>query len=171
MTTTAYPSGGSATASAALWSLSATIVLASFTHARDFGVIAFVTGAVLIAVLLLLAGYQRRTGSWLTLLLWGLLELWVIGGFGFFGGFWNHAVKVAVSALNGGVLPPSWEPLFMSPDLGNLAYETAGILTFGASVLAAFFGYRYARALRATSGGAGQGAVGSAASAADQATL
>lgn len=125
-----------------------TITLASITHAYEFGTPAFVVGAIVVAILFALTSHYRRTGNRLVLVLYGLLNLWVIGGFGLVGGLWNHAVKVAVSAVNGGALPLSLERFFMSPDLGSTTYEAIGILTFGASMFAAHFGYRYVRTVR-----------------------
>jgi hypothetical protein len=123
-------------------------MLASITHAYEFGTVAFVAGAVVIAILFALSSHYRRTGNRPVLVLYGLLNLWVIGGFGLVGGLWNHAVKVAVSAATGGALPQSLERFFMSPNLGGATHEIIGILTFGASLFAVYFGYRYARTLR-----------------------
>ena len=131
-----------------LVSVSVTAFLAAVTHAYDFGTAAFGVGAFIIALLVVLSRRQQRTGSRLALVLYGLLNLWIIGGFGVVGGFWNHAVKVPLIAANGGTLPPALEPLFMSPDLGSLTYEVVSILTFGASVFAAYFGYRFVRTVR-----------------------
>lgn len=148
MTTSSHRAGPSATAaSASLWSISVTAILASITHAYEFGSVAFVVGATVIAVLFVLSSKYGRTRSKPVLLIYGLLNVWIIGAFGLVGGLWNHAVKLAVSVANGGVLPPSWQRLFMSPDLGSATYETIGILMFGASMFAAYFGYRFARAL------------------------
>lgn len=167
MTTSWHQSSrSSATASRALWSISVTVILASITHAYEFGTAALVVGAIVIAILSVLSRHLR-TGNRPAFLLYGLyalLSLWVVVGFGLVGGLWNHAVKVAVSAVNGGVLPPSLERFFMSPDLGSVAYETIGILTFGASMFAAYFGYRNVRAGRrmARVDSQGQGALRSA---------
>lgn len=147
MTTAAHQPSGS-TFAASRWSISTTVGLAAITHAYEFGAVAFGVGAVVIATLFASSGHYRRTGHRLGLGLYGLLNLWIIGGFGLVGGLWNHAVKVAVSGANGGVLPRSLERFFMSPDLGGATYEIVGILTFGASLCAVYFGYRYARTLR-----------------------
>jgi hypothetical protein len=147
MTTTSHQPR-SPTLAASLWSISITVILASITHAYEFGIVAFAVAAVVIAVLLALSSHYRRTGNRPVLALYGLLNVWVIGGFGLVGGLWNHAVKAAVSVANGGALPQSLERFFMSPDLGSATYEIIGILTFGASIFAAYFGYRFARTVR-----------------------
>lgn len=149
MTTSAQSSSLSAiAASRLLWSIAATVVLASITHAYEFGAPAFAVGAIVIALLSALSGRYRRTGTRPALVIYGLLNLWIIGAFGLVGGLWNHAFKVVVSAAHGGALPPALEPFFMSPDLGSATYEAIGILTFGASLCAAYFGYRFARMVR-----------------------
>jgi hypothetical protein len=148
--TTAAQQPSRSTIAASLWSVSITVMLAAITHAYEFGSAAFVVAAVVIAILFVLSSHYRRAGNRLVLVVYGLLNLWVIGGFGLVGGLWNHAVKVAVSLANGGALPVSLERCFMSPDLGSATYEALGILTFGASMVAANFGYRFARTVRWT---------------------
>lgn len=162
MTTASQQSSRSTSAaSRSLWSISMTITLASITHAYEFGTPAFVVGAIVVAILFALTSHYRRTGNRLVLVLYGLLNLWVIGGFGLVGGLWNHAVKVAVSAVNDGALPLSLQRFFMSPELGSAPYEAIGILTFVASMFAAYFGYRFARTVRwiGRADSPGQGAV------------
>ncbi len=125
--------------------VSLTVALAAITHAYEFGPPAFLVGGIAIALLTTLGlGYQR-TGNRFLIALYALLNLWVIGGFGMVGGLWNHTVKVALCAAHGGTLPSSLEAGFMSPELGSAAYETVGILTFVASLVAAVFGYRFIR--------------------------
>lgn len=133
------------TASRSLLSIAVTASLAAITHAYDFGIPAFIVGAVIIATLIALSRRYRRTGSRPAVVLYGLLSLWIIGGFGLVGGFWNHAVKGTLMAANGGALPSGLEPLFMSPDLGPPVYEVGYILLFAASALAAYLGYRFVR--------------------------
>jgi len=133
------------TASRSLLSISVTAALASITHAYDFGIPAFIVGAVMIAALAALSRRYQRTGSRPAVVLYGLLNLWIIGGFGLVGGFWNHAVKIPLMAMNGGTLPSTLWPLFMSPDLGSPTYEVLYILLFAASVPAAYLGYRFVR--------------------------
>ncbi len=140
----------SSAASRSLWTIAATVILASITHAWDFGHPAFVAGAIVLAILYALNRAYRRTGSRLSLVFYLLLILWIVGAFGVVGGLWNHAVKLAVSVANGGALPPSMERLFMSPDLGGAGYEATWILMGVAGVVAAWFGYRFARTARWT---------------------
>ena len=130
-------------------SVSLTAALASVTHAYEFGPAAFVVGAAAIAMVVALGLGYRRSGSRAALALYVALGLWIVVGLGIVGGFWNHAVKDVVCALRGGPLPASAEPWFLSPAPGDAVYETAGILTFVASVAAAVHGHRFIRARRA----------------------
>lgn len=128
-----------------LQSVSLAALLASVTHAYDFGVVAIALGVVVIAVLGALSARVRSSRSRVTLAVYALLNLWIIGGFGIVGGFWNHTVKLVLAAAHGGAVPQAAQRLFMSPDLGSVGYEASGVLTFVAAVLAATFGYRFVR--------------------------
>jgi len=151
MTSSTTQSGRSrGTASRSLWSIAATVILAAFTHAYDFGPAAFLAGTVVLVTLFLVNARYRRTQSRFAALLYSLLSLWVIAGFGLLGGVWNHAVKLVVVAGSGGTLPSALEPLFMSPDLGGATYEALWIVLGVASVFAGYFGYRFARTVRWT---------------------
>lgn len=146
MTALESPSSASAiAASRSLLSVAATVVLAAITHAYDFGPAAFVAGAVVLGMLFTLNRHYRRVGSRLAIVLYGLLSLWVIVGFGLVGGVWNHAVRDVLSTANGGTLSTAIQPLFMSPELGSAVYETFWILLGAAALLAAYFTYRLAR--------------------------
>ena len=79
-----------------------------------------------------------------------MLTLWIVVAFGFVGGFWNHAFKVVVVALHDGAVPAELVGLFMSPEIGSVAFESLGILTFAASLIAADDGYRFARVVSDT---------------------
>lgn len=130
-------------------SVSLTAALASVSHAYDFGPPAFLAGALVISLLAALGlGYQR-TGNRFVLVLYVLLSLWIVAGFGIVGGFWNNGVKLAACAIRGGPLPPSAAPWFTSLEPGSGVSETAGVLTFVASLAAAVFGYRFVRAIHA----------------------
>ena len=162
MTASYAQSDGSAiAASRSLWSITATVTLAAITHAYDFGVAAWVAGAIVIVLLFSLSNRYRRTGSRLAAVFYSLLSLWVIAGFGLVGGVWNHAVKIVLTAVNGGTVPAGLEPLFMDPELGSVSYEAFWVLLGIASVAAAFYGYRFVRTVRWTARAdvADQGAV------------
>jgi hypothetical protein len=155
-------------ASRSLGSISVTAFIAAINHAYDFGAPAFIVGAIAISLLVILSGRARRTGGRVALVFYGLLNLWIIVGFGLVGGFWNHAVKLAVVAARGEI-PTGLEVLFMSPELGSTGYEVSGVLMFVACLFAGHFGYRYARAVlgRARNDASGDSAVRAAPDAAD----
>jgi len=129
-----------------LQSVALTVALAAITHAYEFGPVAFAAGIAIIALLWSFMAHYRRTGRRSALVPYGLVALWVIAGLGIVGGFWNHAVKVVVVALHNGAVPVELEKLFMSPELGSFTNESIGVLTFVASLMAAYHGYRFVRA-------------------------
>ena len=153
MTTTARHSRPDRDVAAmSLLSVSLTAILAAITHAYEFGPAALVVGAIGVAVLAALSIGFRRTGNRVILGLYALLDLWIIGGFGIVGGFWNHAVKAVLVAVHAGTLPPSVATWFIAPELGSVVYETLGILTFVTGLAAARDGYRFLRSARASRG-------------------
>ncbi len=141
-----------------LCGISATVMLSSITHAYEFAsAVPYAVGATIVAFLYLLHRlYSRGHLRW-AFVLYGLLNLFIIGGPGIWNGLWNHAVKLAARAHHEGTLPPALEPLIVSPDLG-IVYETVAVLTFVASMFAAWFGFRYARVIvRGARVGSGRG--------------
>lgn len=123
--------------------ISTTVILASITHAYEFGFRAFIAGFIVIALLCGMNVLFRRTRSKFFLVFYGLLNAWVIIGFGLINGFWNHAVKVFLNLLHNGYLPPFLAKLFMTPQIGSFFLESVGILTFVMSIFAAYYGYRF----------------------------
>lgn len=128
-----------------LYSVSVTALMASVTHAYDFGPVALLAGVATVTVLYLLRARFLQTAGWAPFAGYGLLSLWIIVGFGLVGGFWNHTVKVALVTVYRG-MPAGHEGLFMSPEVGTVVLEGSGVLTFIACLFAAYFGYRFVRA-------------------------
>ena len=122
---------------------SAVVVLASVTHAYEFGYRAFIAGLILIALLCALNILYRRTRNKVFLVLYGLLNAWVIIGFGLFNGFWNHAFKLFLIFLHNGSLPPFLAKFFMTQQTGGIFFEGVGMLTFVMSIFAANYGYKF----------------------------
>ena len=127
---------------ASLAASSATIVLASVTHAYEFGYRAFAAGFAIIVLLYGISKLYQRTGHKVLLVFYGLLNAWVVIGFGLVNGFWNHAFKVFLHYLHNGSLPPFLAKLFMTPQIGSFVYEGTGVLTFAMSVAASYYGYK-----------------------------
>lgn len=126
-----------------LAAISATVILASITHAYEFGHRAFIAGFIVIALLCGMNILYRRTKNKVFLVFYGLLNAWVIIGFGLLNGFWNHAFKLFLNYLHNGFLPPFLAKLFMTPQTGSFFFEGAGILTFVMSIFAAYYGYKF----------------------------
>lgn len=76
------------------------------------------------------------------LLFYGLVNAWVIIGFGLVNGFWNHALKASLYYLHNGYLPPFFAKLFITSQIGSFFYEGVGVLTFITSIFAAHFVYK-----------------------------
>jgi len=131
-----------------LYSVSATVLLASVTHAYDFGLPALVVGVVVVGALYLLRRRFLYTGGWGAFTIYGLLNLWIIAGFGLVGGLWNHTVKMAL--IQHGGIPAGLEGLFMRPEAGSVLFEGSGMLTSLTCLIAAYFGYWFVRAALAS---------------------
>lgn len=129
-------------ANLSLLSITLTTILASISHAYEFGYHAFVAGFILLFLLCALNILFQRTRSMISLLFYGLVNAWVIIGFGLVNGFWNHALKVSLYYLHNGYLPPFLAKFFITPQIGSSFYEGVGVLTFIMSILAAHFGYK-----------------------------
>lgn len=135
---------------ASLVSLVLTVLLASITHADEFGFRAFAAGFAMAAILSLLNIWFQRTGNGVALWVYGLLSAFIIAGFGIFNGFWNHAFKVFLTYLHGGHLPPLLASLFMDPRVGGPLYEGIGVATFVSSMFAAYFIFKTIQTARKT---------------------
>jgi|WetSurMetagenome_2_1015567.scaffolds.fasta_scaffold502356_2 hypothetical protein len=119
-----------------------TVIASSVVHFYDFGFNALIIGAVMIifthAIFFLFLHTKKRV----FLVSYGLLNLFFIIGFGIFRGFWNHAIKLLLSYMHGG-LPPVFSKLFINPVIGSTFYETTGVLIFISSMFAAYFVYKF----------------------------
>jgi len=128
-------------ASRSLVVISAIVILASMTHANEFGHGAFIVGSFVIAILCVLNILYQRTKNKIFLVSYGLINALVVIGFGLINGFWNHAFKVFLYYLHNNSLPPFLAQLFMTPQIGSFFYEGAGVLTFVLSVVAVYYGH------------------------------
>lgn len=119
-----------------------TVILASVSHAYFFGHQAFVAGMGLVLIISALIYIYKRNSNKLILFFYFLLNALVIIGFGIINGFWNHAIKVALTYLHGGYLPPVFIGLFHDPDMGTFFQESIGVLTFITSMFAAYYAFK-----------------------------
>lgn len=122
-----------------------TVLLATITHAYIFGYRAFVAGFAFIFLLTLLNIYYQRKKNTLSLLFISILNVIVVVGFGLINGFWNHTLKVALTYLHGGHLPPVFTGLFQNPAMGTFFEEGIGILTFITSIFSAYYAFKLVR--------------------------
>lgn len=122
-----------------------TVLLASISHAYFFGHTAFVAGIGLILIIGALNFMYKRYASKTILIFYLLLNALVIIGFGIINGFWNHIIKVALTYLHGGQLPPVFTGLFQNAEMGTFFQEAIGALTFIASIFSAYYGLKMVR--------------------------
>ena len=127
-----------------LVSVTLTVIFATITHAYDYGLghSALIAGCIVVVICSVLNILYQRTRNKAILLFYELLNAWIIIGFGIVNGFWNHAFKVFLNFLHGGYLPPVMARLFMNPKIGSVFLECVGILTFVASMFAAYYGFK-----------------------------
>lgn len=130
-------------------SLPSTIVTGAFTslhHAYEIGFYAVILVAIFMVSPALVMQWYRKTRSRASLLVYGLLNTWLVFGFGVVDGFWNHIILPlglrfrTLASLHGG-----GSTIVESIAVGNWLYEGAGILTFGASIFAAYYAYKFIR--------------------------
>ena len=120
-----------------LVSVSSTSALTTVHHFYKLGAGAFAVGLMTLVLPVVFLWWFRNTQRNLPLLLYALVNLWIIVGFGIIDGFWDSAVKVYFSNF---LFPDS--RLFIRAPLGSFVFEASGILTFIASMFAAYYGYR-----------------------------
>ena len=136
-------------ASLSLISIIATAVLTSIHHFYEVGFLAVVLVLLFIGSPILLMQQFRNTERKVFLWLYGLLNTWLVIGLGLVDGLFNHTFKLlsfqvhTLLALHGGSTK-TVEKAFE----GNLIYEGTGILTFIASMFAAYYGYKFIQSIR-----------------------
>jgi hypothetical protein len=125
-----------------LISTALTVLLASISHAYYFGHKAFVAGIGFLLIISALNFIYRRYANKLVLLFYFLLNIFVVMGFGIINGFWNHTIKVALTYLHGGHLPPFFIGLFQDPNMGTFFQESVGVLTFITSMFSVYYAFK-----------------------------
>ncbi len=127
--------------------LTSTIVTAACTslhHYIELGFSAMILLILFVAIPVFLIQRFRNTGSRWALRTYGILNAWLIVGFGVVDGLWNHIVKPLglkfheLLAFHGG-----GANVTRSAVEGGLLSDITGMLTFFASIGAAYFGYKY----------------------------
>jgi branched-chain amino acid transport system substrate-binding protein len=118
-----------------------TSALTTVHHFYKLGTAAFALGVITTVFPIVFQWWYVQTRRGLPLTLYTLISLWIIVGFGIVDGFWDSTVKVYLSNF---LFPDS--RFFIRPPLGSFVYEASGILTFIASIFAAYYGYRVVQA-------------------------
>lgn len=136
-------------ASLSLVSTIVTAVLTSIHHAYEIGFAAVILVVLfVVAPIVLMRGFKNN-GTKEFLWAYGLLNTWLVVGLGLVDGLGNHIIKPVgflfqrLAAFHGGstrVVEKAVE--------GGLIYESAGMLTFVASMFAAYYGYKFIWASR-----------------------
>lgn len=121
-----------------------TVILASIDHFYLFGSRALVAGFGAIVLLHVLIFLFWRTRNKAFLMIYGILNGFILLGFGLANGFWNHACKLFLTYLHNG-MPTPLAHLFSHPTVGCFVYEGSGTLAFVTSVFAAYFAYQFVR--------------------------
>ncbi|MBI3586211.1 MAG: hypothetical protein HY088_03670 [Ignavibacteriales bacterium] len=136
-------------ASLSLVSTIVTATLTSIHHAYEIGFAAVILVLLFIVSPALLMRGFRNTGKKGFLWAYGLLSTWLVVGLGLVDGLWNHIIRplgfqlhALLSLHSGGtkVVEKAFE--------GNFIYEGTGMLTFVASMVAAYYGYKFIRMSR-----------------------
>ncbi len=123
-----------------------TIIVAIFHYIPTFGNVSIVIGIAAILLLIIMRTVFQYTRNAVILGIYGLFNAVIITSVGLFDGFWNHAFKLFIYHLHNGYIPPLLAHLFQTTTIGNAWYEATGILTFVASMFAAYFTYLFFRA-------------------------
>lgn len=123
-----------------------TVIIAVLHYIPIFGHVAIVIGIAVILLLLVIRAVFQYTRNTAILGIYGLFNVVIIVGAGLVEGFWNHAFKLFIYHLHNGYIPPLLAHLFQTTTIGDIWYEATGILTFVASIFAAYFTYLFFRA-------------------------
>ncbi|MBI3787083.1 MAG: hypothetical protein HY276_02400 [Ignavibacteriales bacterium] len=133
-------------------SLTSTIITATFAathHVYEVGFHAIFLVIIFMVLHALLMRWFKRTEKKSSLWAYGLLNTWLVVGFGLVDGLWNHILRPlgfslhALMSLHGGG-SPAVEKAFE----GSFIYEVAGALTFIASMFAAYYAYKFIQTAR-----------------------
>lgn len=136
-------------AKSSLFSVILTALATSVHHYYEIGihVIFLILVFILIPTLLMLR--IQNSNKKIYLWIYGFLNVWLVAGFGFIDGFWNHTLKIFDSGINSLIMSAhgSMHGIGGGATEDNLAgnhiYQGAGILTFIAALFAAYYGYNF----------------------------
>ncbi len=121
-----------------LLSLASTAVLTTVHHYYKLSNGAFILGTVIIFLPIIFLNWFRKTKSPTPFILYGLMNAWIIIGFGIADGFWDSTIKVYFSNF---LFHNS--RLFIRSPLGSFPFEVTGVFAFIASLFAVYYGYKF----------------------------
>lgn len=135
-------------------SLVSTIITATFAgihHVYEVGFHAVFLVVIFMVLPVLLMRWFKKTEKKVSLWAYGLLNTWLVIGFGLVDGLWNHILSPlgislhALMSLHGGSSPTVEKAVE-----GNFIYDATGVLTFIVSMFAAYYAYKFIRTVRQT---------------------
>ena len=121
-----------------LASIIITAVFITIHHLYKLGPPALILGSVIVASGVMLLRWFRSTKGIIPLILYVLLNVWLIVGFGLMDGFWDSTIKVFFANF---LFPGS--RLFIRLPLGPYLFELSGVLTFLGSMYILYYGYKF----------------------------
>jgi branched-chain amino acid transport system substrate-binding protein len=125
-----------------LLSIIITTVFIIIHHLYKLGPSAFILGFVLAGSGVMLLRWFKNTKGITPLILYGLLNVWIIVGFGLSDGLWDSTIKVFFSNF---LFPDS--RLFIRSPLRSYLFEVSGVLTFVGSMYVLYYGYKFLSAV------------------------
>jgi ABC-type branched-subunit amino acid transport system substrate-binding protein len=125
-----------------LLSVTLTAVLTTVHHYYKLGNGAFVLGMIIIGLPIAFLNWFRKTKATIPFLLYVLVNVWIIIGFGILDGFWDSTIKVYFSNF---LFHNS--RLFIRSPLGSFPFEVTGVFAFVLSLFASYYGYKFLKAV------------------------
>ena len=133
-------------------SITVTAIITAVHHIYREGWVLLIPGALVVLLPLVLVRWFSASGSNIALSAYGVLNALIIVGLGIVDGFLDHVLNafiVLFAATRGEAvdrLDRAFRVLPQTPLVGDMLYELTGILTFVASMIAAYYWYRFMRA-------------------------
>jgi ABC-type branched-subunit amino acid transport system substrate-binding protein len=112
-----------------------TAVIITINHIFTLGGGALLLGAILLGVPPALWIWFRRTGNRWALGSYGVMNAWIVVGFGFLKGLWDIALPIF-----GGTLLSSVSTAYPKPVFGAFGYEISGVAMFLGSLFVLYYG-------------------------------
>ena len=132
-------------ATPSLVAITLTAVITSVHHIYKLGFGALILGLIIIPLPYVLLRWYKQTRNGAAFWAYGLLNAWIIVGFGLVDGLWDHTLKIFL----GNFLLRSFAHYFSQSPIGSFPFEATGILASVAGMFAAYYGYKFLRAAHA----------------------